>query len=73
MLNDIQDVLREYKGDDELTVTPETSFADLSLDSLDTVELVMSIEDKFGVSIEMNGDVNTVGDLMTAIEKAKQA
>lgn len=73
MLTDIQEVLRDYKSDPALTITPETSFADLNLDSLDTVELVMGLEDKFGVSIEMNGDINTVGDLMTAIDAAKAA
>jgi acyl carrier protein len=73
MLTDIQEVLRDYKSDPKLEITPETSFADLNLDSLDTVELVMGLEDKFGVSIEMNGDINTVGDLMGAIDQAKAA
>ncbi len=71
MLDEIAAVLREYKSDDQLVVTEDTTFADLSLDSLDTVELVMSIEEKFGVSIEMTGDITSVGELMTAIENAK--
>ncbi len=71
MLEDIAAVLREYKGEEDLTVTTETTFADLNLDSLDTVELVMNLEEKFGVSIEMTGDITTVGELMKAIEAAK--
>jgi acyl carrier protein len=70
MLEDITEALREYKGDPSLTITPETTFADLNLDSLETVELVMKVEEKFGISIDMNGDINSVGDLLTAVSNA---
>jgi acyl carrier protein len=53
-------------------VTPEASFADdLDADSLDLVELVMALEDQFGISVdesELEG-VSTVGqafDLVTS-------
>ncbi len=67
MLERIQNVLREYKSDDALVVTEEMSFADLELDSLDTVELVMKLEDEFGVTIEMDQEIKTIGDLMKKI------
>jgi len=73
MLEEIAEALREYKDDKTLQITPETTFADINLDSLDTVELVMQLEDKFGVSIEMNGDIDSVGDLMKAILAAQSA
>ncbi|MDR2931101.1 MAG: acyl carrier protein [Propionibacteriaceae bacterium] len=72
MLEEIAQSLREYKGDDTLDITADTTFADLNLDSLDTVEMVMNLEEKYGVSIEMNGDINSVGELIKAIEKAQQ-
>ena len=47
-------ILADYNGADASTIKPETTFAELSLDSLDVAELVMSLEDEFGVTIEMN-------------------
>lgn len=35
----------------ESDVKPDTPFTDLGADSLDTVELVMAVEDEFGVEI----------------------
>ncbi|NLG24982.1 MAG: acyl carrier protein [Clostridiales bacterium] len=65
--------LAEYKGLDAAAVTPESTFADLKLDSLDVADLVMSLEDAFGVTIELDGDVKTVGDLAARIEGAQNA
>jgi acyl carrier protein len=70
MLQGITEILREYKSSDSLEVTEETTFESLSLDSLDTVELVMMVEERFGVTIEMTKGIKTVSDLMVAIEKA---
>nr|GMC69112.1 acyl carrier protein 1, chloroplastic [Ipomoea batatas] len=36
----------------ETDVTPQTKFAELGADSLDTVEIVMCIEEEFGISVE---------------------
>ena len=41
----------------------------LSFDSLDVAELVMSLEDEFGVTIEMNENLKTVGDITKYIEE----
>ena len=40
----------------------------LGIDSLDTVELVMNLEDEFHVEIEVDEAINTVGDLVKIIE-----
>jgi len=71
MLERITKVLREHKSDDALEVNLQTTFAELELDSLDTVELVMSIEDEFSVTIEMSEDIKSVGDLAKIIEGAE--
>ena len=70
MLEKITKILREYKGDDDLVVTEDTTFAELKLDSLDTVELVMNIEEEFNVEIKMSEDIKSVGDIMRIIENA---
>jgi len=45
-------VIAEQLGIDENIVTPEKSLtADLGADSLDDIELVMAIEDEFGIEI----------------------
>jgi len=68
MLEKITQILRDYKDDQELEITEQASFAELGLDSLDTVELIMSIEDEFSVVIEVNEGIKTVGDLIRIIE-----
>ena len=70
MLERIAKVLRAHKGDFELEVYEHTTFAELDLDSLDIVELVMSIEDEFSISIEMSEDIKSVGDLVKIIGNA---
>jgi len=53
-------------------ITPEASFIDdLGADSLDTVELVMSFEEEFGVEIpdEDAETITTVGDAYDLVAK----
>lgn len=72
MLERIEKVLKEYKGVEELSVTPNTTFEELELDSLDTVELIMNLEEEFSITIEASEDIKTVGDLINIIEEAAQ-
>ena len=70
MLERIEKVLREYKGSPDLEITLETTFQDLEFDSLDVVELIMNLEDEFGVELEMDENIKTIGDLASALEGA---
>ena len=70
MLDKIAAILREYIGNDALEIDEDTTFEELELDSLDTVELLMRVEDKFSVTLEMNEPVKTVAGLIEKIEKA---
>ncbi len=56
------------------SVTPETRLEDLGLDSLDTAELLINIEQEFNlsqVSQEEMLDVRTVEDVKNLIEKKR--
>ena len=67
MLEKITKVLRTYKDDQELVVTEQTTFEELELDSLDTVELVMEIEKEFSITIEFDETIKSIGDLIKVI------
>ena len=65
--------LADYKGIDVNTITPDSTFEELAVDSLDIADLVMQIEDELGVSIELDHDVTDMKALMQRIEEAKNA
>lgn len=65
--------LADYKGIDVNTITPDSTFEELAVDSLDIADLVMQIEDELGVSIELDHDVTDMKALMKRIEEAKNA
>jgi acyl carrier protein len=61
----------ERFGVEESSVTPEMSFTtDLGADSLDVVELVMELEDNFGIQISDDDveDITTVADIVKYID-----
>ena len=68
ILEKVTNLLAETAGCDAADITPETKFADLGIDSLDVVELIMSIEDEFKVSVEMDSSMVAVSDLVGKIE-----
>lgn len=65
-------IIAEHSGEDEANITAETTFEELGVDSLTTVEVLMDIEDEFGVTVEAAQVGKTVGDLVRAIGEAKQ-
>jgi acyl carrier protein len=71
MLERIEKIFRDYRDDLEIEITEQTEFAQMGLDSLDLVELVMNMEEEFEVTIEMSADIKTIGDLMNVIKNAQ--
>jgi len=70
--DDVKSIIVEQLGVDEAEVTPSASFVDdLGADSLDTVELVMAFEEKFGIEIpdEDAEKIRSVQDAINYIEK----
>lgn len=67
-------IVAEQLGVSKEQVTPETSFInDLGADSLDTVELVMELEEEFGISIpdDAADKIQTVGQVIDYIKKVQ--
>ena len=71
--NKVAQMLADHKGIDVNTITMDSTFAELQVDSLDVSELVMNFEDEFGISIELDEAVKTVADMVKRIEEAKAA
>ena len=49
-------------------IKPETTFESLGIDSLDTVEMVMDLEEELGVELGLEEKVSTVGELVDFVE-----
>ena len=64
----IAELIAEINDCDKADITMDSSFRDLGIDSLDTVEMLMNLEDKLGKEIELEQAVETVGDLVRYIE-----
>ena len=67
----IVETIVDAKGIDAASITPESNFKDLNVDSLDIAEMVMTLEDEFGITIELEEGVTTVQDLVNLIERIK--
>ena len=61
--NAIAKVISDRTGCDISAVKPESTFTELGIDSLDTVELLMNLEDELGIELELDQPVTTVNDL----------
>jgi acyl carrier protein len=68
----IKEIIVDQLSVDESKVTMDASFVDdLGADSLDTVELVMALEEEFGLEIsdEDAEKITTVGEAVKYIEE----
>ena len=64
----VKQIVVEHLGIDEAKVTPESKFIDdLGAYSLDTVELVMAFEEKFGIEIPDDA-AETIQTVQNAID-----
>ncbi|MFK7736406.1 MAG: acyl carrier protein [Pirellulaceae bacterium] len=72
----VVDIVAEQLGVEKDKVSRETHFVnDLGADSLDTVELVMELEEEFDISIPEDSaeKIQRVGEAIDYIEKAQSA
>jgi acyl carrier protein len=61
-------MLAEHTGKEPSEISLESTFADLGIDSLDTVDLVMNLEEKFNIVIELDQRVTTVNELLQLLQ-----
>jgi acyl carrier protein len=66
----VAELLAERAGVEASEIKPEMTFKELNLDSLDTVDALMEIEDAFGVHLEITPDMQCVNDVVNQIREA---
>ena len=76
ILTKIQEITADRLGVDESDVTPDASFReDLEADSLDLVELIMELEEQFGMEIpdEEAEKITTVEEAVDYVQEHQAA
>lgn len=72
VFNKVVDIICSQLNIDKSSVTMDSEIIkDLGADSLDIIEMLMSFEDEYGISIpdEVSQNLKTVGDIVALIEK----
>lgn len=75
MFEEIKKIVAENLGVEEDSITMESSFKDdLKADSLDLFEMVMALEETYGIEIPTDdlGQLETVSDVISYIENHKE-
>lgn len=54
--------------DDSIQITPDTSFKDIDLDSLDVVEIALECETEFDITIDVEEPPKTLGEFVELVE-----
>ena len=68
ILDELKDLVADNRGLMLSKVGESTKFTDIGFDSIDKVELIMQVEEKFGVTLDSDIAVETVGELAKVIE-----
>jgi acyl carrier protein len=67
--NKVIEIIAERLSRDKASITEASNVvADLGADSLDIAEIMMDLEDQFGVKLEEDQDLKTIGDIVKYIE-----
>jgi acyl carrier protein len=67
--NKVIEIIADRLSRDKASVTEASNvIADLGADSLDIAEIMMDLEDQFGVKLEEDQDLKTIGDIVKYIE-----
>ena len=68
MFEKIRSYLASELDISEDEITRDTTFESLGVDSLDTVEMVMDLEQELGVELEIEEKIANVGELVDFVE-----
>ncbi len=67
--NKVIDIIADRLSRDKAAITEASNIvADLGADSLDIAEIMMDLEDAFGVKLEEDQDLKTIGDVIKYLE-----
>lgn len=75
-IDEILDVVAQKAMIDRSKLTREAKLSDLNVSSLDMVEVMFALEDKFGIELPFNVNANafeTLGDVIDLVEKQMAA
>ncbi len=67
-LEKVKELLADHLDIDVAEITEETTFEDLGVDSLDTVEILMEMEDEFGIELKPGEVGKSVKELVAYID-----
>ena len=68
-INDVEQLIKEKLNVEE--IDKSSTLATYGLDSLDVVEFILELEEKFSISFEAEDtkDIKTIGDLLNLVDK----
>ncbi|MEL7570015.1 MAG: phosphopantetheine-binding protein [Eubacteriaceae bacterium] len=69
VLEKVTEILKNYSDTEGVNITKETTFKDLGIDSLDFVEILMELEEKLSIELEIEENFATIGELVNYIEQ----
>ena len=70
-IDKIKEIIAQQTGIDEDAIKADTTIEDIMADSLDTIEMLMAIEENFGITVsdEEAVTLKTISDVADFIEK----
>ncbi len=73
-IDEILDIVAQKALIDRSKLSPEANLSDLNVSSLDMVEVIFALEDKFGIQLPFNANtssdnIRTIGDVIALVEK----
>ena len=73
-LDEILDIMAKVSMVERSTLVPDAKISDLGITSLDMVEIICELEDKYGIELPYNANMNfqkfpTLGDVLDMIQE----
>lgn len=72
IIDELKEIISQKMDIDIDSISEDSTLEDLKIDSLDAVEIIMDIEDKYDIAIDSVDDIKTVGDIVKEVEKANK-
>ena len=75
VIDKVKELVAEQLGINKETITEESNIIeDLGADSLDVIEMLMTLEEEYGVTIpdEKIGQIKTIGQIVDLIEECQK-